>query len=447
MNIVIAGDGEVGFHLAEMLSEEQHNITVVDPRQDLLKLLESRSDIMTITGDSTSLSVLTNANVQDADLLISVLHNEQPNLLTCIFGKKLGAKRTIARINDNEFLTEENQKFFKTLGVDELVCPEQIAAREIVNLLTKTAATEVFSFDDGKLQLFLIRLEKTSPILNKTLSEISAIYNKKMDFRAVAILRNGATIIPTGDDKFLENDLAYIITLPSGVSEMFRLGGKENVDVKNVMIVGGGRIGRKTAARIQKNMNVKLLERDMDRCIALAEHLDKTLVIQGDATDMSVLEDEDITRMNAFVAVTNNTETNIMTCLTAKKYGVDKAVALVENVSFIGISQNIGIDAIINKKLITASYIARFTFDASVAASRVLSGVDADVLEFIVKPNSRITQGPIYSLGLPEGVIIGGIVRNDVSRIALSHFTIQPNDRVVVFALPEAIKKITEYFK
>ncbi len=446
MNIVIAGDGEVGFHLAEMLSEDQHSITVVDPRYELLSLIESKTDIMTIAGDPTSPSVLREANVQDADLLISVVHNEHPNILTCILAKKMGAKRTIARVNDIEFLAEGNKQFFKTLGVDEVVCPEHIAATEIVNLLTQTAATEVFSFDHGKLELYLIKLGEDSNVLNKTLTEVSKGYDK-MDFRAVAILREGKTIIPKGNDMFLKNDLAYIITQPSGREEMFRISGQKNVNVENVMIVGGGRIGRKTALQIEKEMNVKLLEIDRERCEQILPVFSKTLVINGDATDLDMIEEEGLSEMDAFIAVTNSTETNILTCLNAKKYGVRKAIALVENVDFIKISQNIGIDAIINKKLITASYIARFTIDASVADTRMLNGVDAEVLEFIAQPNSLVTKNAIYALGLPEGAIIGGIIRNDVSYIALGHFRIQEDDRVVVFALPETIKSISKFFK
>ncbi|MCK5839553.1 MAG: Trk system potassium transporter TrkA, partial [Bacteroidales bacterium] len=357
MNIIIAGDGEVGLHLAEMLASDYHNITIVDPHQELLKMVESQMDLMTITGNSTSIDVLTRANVKRADLLISVLHDEQINIVTCILGKKLGAKRTIARINNVEYLTEKNIKFFHDLGVDELVCPERIAAQEVVKLLKLSAATEIFDFSGGKLSLFLIRLDEKASVLNKTLNQI-ALENPDLKFRAVAIHRGGDTIIPTGDDKFLLNDLAYVISKPDGVEELMAMSGKEKVDVHDVMIAGGGRIGRKTARELENSLNVKIIEADKERCFKLNNTLKNTLVINGDVRDVSLLNDEDISGMDAFVAVTDNTETNIFTCLMAKKLGVKKVIPLVENVNYIDISQNIGIEAIINKKLITASHIA-----------------------------------------------------------------------------------------
>ncbi len=447
MNIIIAGDGELGFHLAEMLSKnEDHSITVVDPRHDLLGLLEANTDILTLAGDPTSIDVLKQANIGNTDLFISVVHEESPNLLSCILAKKLGAKRTIARINDPEFLSDENKEFFATLGVDEMVCPEYIAALEIIGLLSQTGATEVLSFDNDKLFLYLIRLSKEAKVLNKTLDEIAREHGR-LSFRAVAIHRDGKTIIPRGADMFLEDDLAYVITNSEGQAELFRLGGKQHVSVKNVMVVGGGRIGRRTALRLQDEMNVKLLDTDRERCLNIAQSLNKTMVINGDATDISLLEEEGIERMDAFISVTNRTETNILTCLHAKKYGVKRTIALVENVDYIGLSQNIGIDTIINKKLITAGYIARFTIDDNVVDTRVLSGIDAEVLEFIVKKDSEATKKPIYDLGLPQGAVVGGIIRNEESFIALGHFRIQPNDRVVIFALPEAIQKVSKFFR
>ncbi len=445
MNIIIAGDGEVGLHLAEMLASEYHNITIVDPHQELLKMVESQMDLMTITGNSTSFDVLTRANVKRADLLISVLHEEQINIVTCILGKKLGAKRTIARINNVEYLTPKNIEFFHDLGVDELVCPERIAAQEVVKLLKLSAATEIFDFSGGKLSLFLIRLDEMATVLNKTLNQI-ARENPDLKFRAVAIHRGGDTIIPKGDDKFLLNDLAYVISKPDGVEELMAMSGKEKVEVHDVMIAGGGRIGRKTARELENSLNVKIIEVDKERCLKLNETLKNTLVINGDVRDVSLLNDEDISGMDAFVAVTDDTETNIFTCLMAKKLGVKKVIPLVENVNYIDISQNIGIEAIINKKLITASHIARFTMDAEVTSIKCLSGINAEVLEFVAKPKSYVTKHPIYEIKIPHGSIIGGITRGEESYIAVGNFRIKENDQVVVFAMPDAIHKVEKLF-
>jgi len=445
MNIVIAGDGEVGFHIAEMLSGEYHNITVVDPHQELLKMVESHLDIMAITGNSTSLQVLEQANVRKADLLISVLHDEQINITTCALGKKLGARRTIARINNVEYLLPESRKIFSDLGIDELVCPERIAAQEVVKLLKLTAATEIFDFSEGKLSLFLIKLDENAKVLNKTLNDV-AHENPDLKFRAVAIHRGPETIIPKGDDMFLKDDLAYVVTRPDGIDELLQMSGKKKIEIRDVMIVGGGRIGRKTARELEKTMNVKLIETNKERCHALNDMLQRTLILNGDARDVDLLKEEDIMGMDAFIAVTNNTETNIFTCLLARKYGVKRIIPLVENVNYIDISQSIGVETVINKKLITASHIARFTMDAEVTSIKCLSGIDAEVLEFVVKPNCYIARHAIQEVKIPRGSIIGGIIRGEESHIAVGNFRIKENDRVVVFSMPDAIHKVEKLF-
>lgn len=445
MNIIIAGDGEVGFHLAKLLTDENHDITVVDPHSDLLKLIEAHTDLMTIPGDSTCISVLERANIRRTDLLISVVHDEQINLMTAIIGKKLGAKRTIARVNNTEYLEEKNIELFKSLGIDHLVCPERLAAEEIVNLLEQTAATETFGFSGGKLILFMIKLDEKAAVVGKTLDQIASEY-PFLDFRAVAIHRNSKTIIPRGNDEFKANDMAYVITRPSGINTLLKLGGKEEFDINKVMIVGGGRIGRKTAIRLEKLYDLKMVEIDRERSILLSNDLRNALVIHGDARDIELLQDEGIEDMDAFIAVTDNSETNILTCLHARKFGVKKTIALVENIDYIDISQNIGIDTIINKKLITASYIARFTMGSEVISSKLLHGIDAEVFEFVVKSNSAIVKKPIRKLQFPVGAIIGGIVRDEDSYIAVGNFTINEGDKVVVFSLPSAIHKVDRFF-
>jgi len=445
MNIIIAGDGEVGFHLAKMLYDENHDITIVDPHEDLLKMLESNTDIMTITGDCTSIMMLNKARVNKAHLFISVLHDEQTNLISCILAKQLGAKRTIARIDNTEYLMQTAKELFKKQGVDELVCPESIAADEIIALLKQTAATEIYNFSHGRLSLFLIKLDENALVLNKTLNQV-ATENPELAFRAVAIHRKGDTIIPNGDDMFLSDDLAYVITKPDGIVDLLKLGGKQKIDIKDIFIVGGGRIGRKTAERLENNLSIKLVEVDKKRSRWLANDLEKTLVINGDARDIELLKEEGIDDTDAFIAVTDNSETNILTCLHATKLGVKRTIALVENLDYIDISQNIGINTIINKKLITASYIARFTMGAEVTSIKCLAGIDAEVLEFVARKNSQIIQKPIRKLNIPSGAIIGGIVRNKISYIAIGDFQIQENDHVVIFALPKAIHKLDKLF-
>ena len=446
MNIIIAGDGEVGFHLAKMLSGENHNITIVDPHQELLKMVETHTDLLTITGDSTSVEVLNNCNIHKADLLISVVHDEKINILTCVLGKQLGAKKTICRINNIEYLEQKNLEIFQKIGIDELVCPERIAADEIIHLLNQAAATEVVEFSNNKLSLFLIRLEENAHVIGMTLNDVAKSI-PDMPFRAVAIHRNSQTIIPKGCDQFEAGDLAYVICKKEAIPFMLQLSGKIKVDIKNVMIIGGGRIGRKTARLLENKLNLKLIEINNERCLHLTDNLSNTLIISGDARDVDLLEDEGIRGMDAFVAVTNNSETNILTCMLAKKFGVRKVIALVENVDYIDLAQRFGVDAVINKKLITASHIVKFTMDTNVTYLKCLNGMDAEAIELIAKANSPVTRHPIKKLNLPKGTIIGGIVRGEESFIAIGDFQIKENDKVVLFCLPEALQKVNKLFK
>jgi trk system potassium uptake protein TrkA len=377
--------------------------------------------------------------------MISALHDERTNILSAAFSKHMEAKKTVARVNTLEYLSDENLKMFEGMGVDHLVCPEEIAANEIVDLLKQTAATEIFDFSNGKLSLFLIRLENNAPVLNKTLDQIAQEYSH-LYFRAVAIHRRGKTIIPSGNDQFLENDMAYVITKPEGIDDLLKQGGKVRIDIKNVMIVGGGRVGRTVSRRLENKLNIKLIEQENDRAHQLANLLSETLIIHGDARDISLLEDEDIMGMDAFVALTDNSETNILSCLHAKKCGVPRTIALVENIEYIDLSQNIGIDTIVCKKLSTASSIIRFTMNAEVTSIKCLSGINAEVLEFVARPHSPVTKAPIRKLNFPKGAIIGGIVRGEDSYIAVGDFQIEEGDRVVVFSLPEAIHTVDDFF-
>ncbi len=446
MNILIAGNSEVALHLAELLSGENHDVTLVAPDKSFLKLIESHSDLLTIVGDSTSIQVLKNADARRTELVISAHNDGRLNLLTAILAKRLGAKKCIAKVNEPEYLTEECKRHYKDLGIDYLVSPEKIAANEIANLLTNTAAAEIFDFSEHKLSLMLVKLEKEAPVIGKTLREIAREY-EQYDFRAVSIHRRAHTIIPKGDDRFHENDLAYVITKPRGINHLLELSGKKQFDINNVMIIGGGAVGSQAAAFLEKKFSVKLLDINPDRANELSDILRSTLVINGDARNINLLESESVGSMDAFVAVTNNSETNILTCLLAKRFGVKKTIALVENIDFIEISQSVGIDTIINKKLATASYIIRFTMTAEVISTKCLTSVDAEVFEFQAREGSPITRKTIRKLNFPKQAIIGGVIRDNEGYIAQGDMQIQAGDKVVVFALPEAFDGVDKMFK
>ena len=445
MNIVIAGDGEVGMHLAEALVRSNHNITIVDPHEELLKMMESHSDLMTITGDSTSTAVLQRANVKRADLVIAVVHDEHINLLTGIIAKKLGAKKVIARVNTMENLSPEVWRMYQDLGIDGLLSPEDIAAQEIISLLKKNASSETYDFAGGNLQLFMVKLEPEGEFLGKTLDQVMDQY-EHIEFRVAAIHRRQSTFIPQGEEVFQVGDMVYVVTKPHAIKDIIRLSGKKQINIHNVMIVGGGRVGRITAKRLENELNIKVLEMDKERCMDLTNYLSEALVVNADARNLDLLEDEGIKDMDAFIAVTDNTETNILTCLQAKSFGVKKTIALVENIDYIDISQNIGIDSIINKKLIAASYMVKYTLGAKVSTLKSLSGIDADIVEFEVRAGSAVTRKAIGQLAMPTDAIICGITRDGESYIATEDFQIETDDQVVVLSLPNAIPAVERLF-
>lgn len=445
MNIIIAGDGEVGVHLAQSLTELDHNITVVDPHSELLKRLESETDLLTITGDSTSPQVLKEANVADCDLFLSVLHDESINLMTCILAKKLKAKRTVARITNAELLAPKHREMFRDLGVDEMVCPERIAAKEITNLLNNTVATEFFDFSGGLLTMYVIRLDAGTPVAGHNVRELTQLH-PDLQVRVVAILRNGNTIIPHGDTIFQGGDLAYIIGRANQLENINRVVGKEAVSIRNTMIAGGGRIGRYAAMTLQDRMRITLIEENRQRAEELSALLDDTLVIHGDATDIELLKEEGLLNADAFIGVTDSSETNVLTCLHARRLGVKRTIALVENTGFIDISQDIGIDTIINKKLITASYIARFIVKGDAVSSKWLSGTNAEVIELMVGKWAPATRKTIGELDIPQGATIGGIIRGRETLLPSRDLQLKQDDKVVVFTLPKAMAAMAKLF-
>ena len=445
MNIIIAGDGEVGVHLAKSLSELDHNITVVDPHSELLKRLESETDLMTITGEATSPQVLRDAGAADCDLFLAVLHEESINLVSCILAKKLKAKKTVARITNAELLTPKHREMMRDLGIDEMVCPERIAAKEITNLLNNTAATEFFDFSGGLLTMYVIRLEPGSPVVDHAVSDLVQTY-RDLQVKVVALLRSGDTIIPHSDTVFHAGDLAYIIGRANQVETINRVAGKQEVSIRNVMIAGGGRIGRYAASTLQDHLRVTLIEENRSRAEELSATLSDTLIIHGDATNIELLKEEGLQEADAFIGVTDSSETNVLTCLHAKRLGVRRTIALVENTGFITISQDIGIDTIINKKLITASYIARFIVRGDAVSSKWLSGTNAEVIELVVGKWSAATRKPIGKLDIPLGATIGGIVRGRETMLPNREMQLKQGDKVVIFTLPKVMDRMTRLF-
>ena len=445
MKIVIAGAGEMGSHLARMLSGNGHDITIIDSDQKLLSEVGSLADVITVEGDSTTFAVLREASVRKCDLFIAVNHEENDNVVAAMLAKKLGARKSIARIDNNEYLEPNNKEMFIDMGIDYLFYPEKVAAREVINLLGHTSTTEYVDFSGGKLSLVVFKLDSSSPLIGRTLIEVTAD-REALPYRTVAISRDGDTIIPRGSDQFQEGDTVYVIANQNDVKSLMVFSGKPNIEVNNIMILGGSRIGVRIATELQDEANVKLVEYNPDKAYKLTETLEKTLIISDDGRNIDSMIEEGLSNMDAFVAVTGRSETNILAAMVAKRLGVKKVIAEVENLNFINLAESMGIDTIINKKLITASNIFRFTMNTDVQAIKCLTGCDAEVLEFIAKPNSPATKGQIRELDFPHDAVIGGIVRGDRSYIATGSMEINAFDRVVVFALPSAIARIGRFF-
>lgn len=446
MRIIIAGAGEVGYHLAKQLSSEEHDIVVIDIDTSSLDRADSSTDVLTINGSSTAINVLKEARCEDADLVVAVTSSESVNINTCILAKKLGANKTIARVSNAEYISSDNKEMFTSLGIDHLIYPEELAAFEVYKLIERAAATDVIEFENGKLVLLGIKLDKQFPVSRKTLQQIAQEYSS-LDFRIVAIHRGIRTIIPTGSDILLPNDQIFFITNSGGVPEILKLSGKVETKIENIMILGGGKIGRKAAKLLENEANIKLIEANEEKTSDLADYLQKTLVIKGDGRDLDLLAQEGIIDMDAFIAVTNDAETNIITCLMAKHLGVEKTIAQVDNVDYIPLTQTIGLDSLINKKLIAANNISRFIRKSDVISVATLQGIDADVYEFNVKEGSQITKKPIKKLKFPENAILGGYIRDHQAKIIVGDTQLQADDKVVLFALPGAVNKAEKLFQ
>ena len=452
MKIVIAGAGEVGSHLAKMLNNETNEVTVIDSRQDRLDALTAVTDVLTVEGNPSAIQTLKDAGADHADLFIAVNPSESQdvNLVSAMLAKKLGSKKVTARINNEEYLAYENKYLFIDMGIDLMFYPEKVATGEIIDLLKRTATTESLEFARGKLQIAVFKLEEDSQLLGMNMAEFSAVAAAEgHTFRVVAITRKDNTIIPTVDTRFKYHDLVFIISTRDGMDLLMKYIGKKEIEVKNVMILGASPIGEMLAMQLSKQMEkVKLLDMDKDKCQELSEKTPSNVtVVTGDGRNSDTLIEESIRDYEAFVAVTNNSEANILACVAAKNLGVERTIAEVENLEYIKLAERMGVDAVVNKKLITAARIYKLTLSNKVRFIKQMSRTNAEVLEYIVAPDTTITKKPLKEMNFPKGAIIGGIIRGSESFIAVGDTVIQPYDRVAVFSLPEVVKEVDRFFK
>lgn len=444
MKVVIAGAGEVGTHLARMLSRENHDIVLLDDDPEKLVQISREVDLLTVTGSAHSFSDLKQTGLNKADLFIAVTPSEERNVLACSMANYLGVGRTIARINNSEYLQERYREKLRNMGIHELIYPESLAAKEIVSSVKLTGTRQMIEFSGGKLILLAIKIRSNAPIVNHTLEELSL---RIKDIVAVAIKRGKETIIPQGKDYIRNGDIVFFVTNRSAQHMVFELAGKELYEIKNIMFLGGSRIAQKTIEKLGDQYRIKVIEEDKERCELLADRFENILVINGDGRNMDLLKEEGLEKMDAFIATTGSSEINMLSCHLAKSFGIKRTVAEVENFAFMGIAEGMDIGTLINKKLIAASYIYRFTLNAEISTVKCLTASDAEVFEFVAKPGARITQKQVKDLDFPQEAKIGGVVRDNQGFIADGSTQIVEGDKVVVFTLPSGIKKLEKFFK
>ena len=444
MKIVIAGAGNVGTHLAKLLSGEDQDIVLIDDSEDKLNQMSSSFDLLTFQESPVSIDGLKEAGAGSADLFVAVTPDESRNLISCQLAHYLGAKKTLARVDNDEYLKPKNLEFFHKNGVDSLIYPEMLAAKDIVDGMKISWIRQWWEFAGGALVMMGIKIREGAEILNTTLSQLGV----DQPFHIVAIMREGNTIIPSGQDMVLAGDLVYFMTMKKHIPHIRRIAGKQELpDVRDVIIMGGSRIAVRAAQYVPDNINLKIIESDIAKCHWLTSVVDsKVMIINGDGRDPSLLQSEGITHTEAFVALTDNSETNILACLAAKRFGVTKTIAEVENIDYINMAERLDIGTVINKKKIAASYIYQMMLNADVTNVKCLAFANADVAEFNVKEGARITRSMIKEITLPRGVTIGGLIRNGEAHLVTGLTKIQPGDHVVVFCLEGMIKSIEKYF-
>lgn len=446
MKIVIAGVGAIGFHLAKLLADQNNDITVIDNNRDELLHADRHLDVLTIYGDAATLSVLEQANIKKAQLFIALTTSEKTNLLSCILAKQLGAKNTIARISDVEYLKDQNKSKLADIGIDVLISPHQLASFEIERLIKRASFTDLFEFEGGKISVVGFTLDATSPLIHHTIDQIRQLA-QGLPFKGIALLRENETIIPTPNTILLKGDHFYISVLKESLDRAIKFIGMQLKPIKKIMILGGTPMAYRTAKQLENQYHVSIVLEDEDRGKEILEGLNKSLVVHANPGDIDALKEEGLEQMDAFIALTPNSETNIITSLMAEQLGVYKTIALVENVNYTHISQHIGIDTIINKKLIAASNIFRFVRKGKIAAIAGLHGVNGEIIEFVIHKRNRIVKRTISDLRLPAQSIIAGVVRGEESFLPDADFKLQIDDKIIVFALRDCIHKVEEIFK
>ena len=445
MKIIITGAYSIGTYLAKLFAKNKDNIIIIDSDQERLEKINNEADLLTVCASTTNINTLKSNGIDEADLYIAVTPDQSVNINNCIIAHALNAKKTVAKVDDPEFMTDDSREFFRRLGVDNLIYPEELAAREIISGLKMSWVRQRWDVHGGALVMLGIKLHHNCEILDQPLKDICGPDDP---YHIVAIKRDADTIIPNGNDTLKYHDLAYFMTTKQYIPYIRRIVGKEHyVDVKNVMMMGCGNTGERAVKMMPSYMNVKIFESDPHRVEVLNDVLpEKALVISADGRDVEELKNENIRDMQAFVALTNNTEVNILSCLTAKQLGVRKTVAMIDNMAYVGMAEQLSIGTIINKKAIAASAIYQIMLDTNVMNITYLLSANADAAEFVPVEGSKITQHPVKNLKLPKGMTIGGLVREGKGMLVSGNTEIKPGDSVVVFCHGINLKQVEKLF-
>ncbi|MBR2236113.1 MAG: Trk system potassium transporter TrkA [Prevotella sp.] len=447
MKIVIAGAGAVGTHLSKLLSTENHDCVLIDDDDERLGTIDGNYDIMALCSSPTSIKTLKDAGVANADLFVGVTRRESSNITACMLAHALGAKKTVARIDNYEYLQPQHLEYFRQVGVDSLVYPEVLAASDIISGLKHSWVRQRLEVHDGALLLLGVKLRDTCQILSQPIKDLCGPDDP---YHIVALKRGEETIIPSGLDVLQNGDLAYFMTTPEYIPYIKRIVGKEKYeDVHNVIIMGGGKTSVRAALTLPDNMHAKIIESSYERCERLNQLIDRSnvMIIHGDGRDLGLLHEEGIKNTQAFVSLTGNAETNILACLTAKKLGVRKTIAMVENLDYVSMAEGLDIGTIINKKTVAASHIFQMMMRADVRNMRTLMLADSEVAEFVAVDGSRVTKNPVKALGLPRGIAIGGLVRGKQGLLVNGNTQIEAGDSVIVFCHRHMLDSAEKFFK
>ncbi|MGD9487979.1 MAG: Trk system potassium transporter TrkA [Calditrichaceae bacterium] len=445
MFIIIIGAGDVGFNLAKMLSYERHDVVLIEKDQEKFMRASDALDAQVYHANGTSYKILEKAGIKSADMLVAVTNSDEVNLLSAIIAKQYGVKRTVVRVKNRDFLHQDSPVNAEKFNIDLIIHPESEAAHGAVHLLNQSAATDIIEFAQGRIILMGIQLDRNVSILNKPLTELARQF-QDIPFRTIAIQRKDFTKIPRGEDIFIANDRVFVVVPKEYVKDVIKATGKENTKIENVMILGGGQTGYLLAKELEKTMNVKVIESNVDKSFDLAEKLKKSLVIKGDGRDLNLLALEGIIDMDAFIAVTGDDETNIISCLMAKHLQVPKIISLINKTDYTPIIPTIGIDAFISKQILTVNGILKFIRRGAIVNLASIPGSAAEAIEMIPQPGSKITQKPLIDLRFPKDAILGAVMRGEDVFIPVGSTQIQAGDKVVLFALPTAIHEVEKLF-